>query len=366
MAVAFHEPVVGGAAIAVLRVLPLLEARGWRFVFWAPRPGPLEDELTSRGYDVAGEPRLLRYSREALSVPPGPLRRLAGVPGYLRRFRRWVADQDPALVHANTLITIPEAIAARTTGAPVLLYVHEILPGGIRGAVAGRLIRASAGAVVTNSSASVGALERRGIRAHKVHYGIEVPPDPPAAAPSGSPLVVGTLGTVSERKGSDVFLAVARMVREQLPDAEFRMIGPCPEGSERVWAEGIVAEARREGVRVGTITDAFAELREWDLLVLPTRSEPFGLVLIEAMASRRPPVASRIDGPAEIVTPDTGILVDVDDARAFADAVLELARDPARRHAMGQAGRARVESEFTLEHQAERVHQAYLEAARGR
>ena len=41
MAIAFHEPVVGGAAIGVLRVLPLLEERGWRFVFWTPRPGPL-------------------------------------------------------------------------------------------------------------------------------------------------------------------------------------------------------------------------------------------------------------------------------------------------------------------------------------
>jgi hypothetical protein len=67
VAVAFHEPVIGGAAIAILRVLPLLEARGWRFVFWAP-PGPLEDELRSRGYEVAGEPRLLRYSREALTA----------------------------------------------------------------------------------------------------------------------------------------------------------------------------------------------------------------------------------------------------------------------------------------------------------
>ena len=45
MAVAFHEPVVGGAEVAVLRVLPHLEARGWRFVFWTPGPGPLRDEL---------------------------------------------------------------------------------------------------------------------------------------------------------------------------------------------------------------------------------------------------------------------------------------------------------------------------------
>ncbi len=127
-----------------------------------------------------------------------------------------------------------------------------------------------------------------------------------------------------------------------------------------------MAEARRDGVRVGTVTDAFAELREWDLLVLPTRREPFGLVLIEAMAMRPPVVARRIDGPLEIVTPDTGILVDADDARARARRSWSW---PATRRAgapWATAGRARVESEFTLEHQAEGVHRAYLEAARVR
>ncbi len=74
VAVVFHEPVVGGASSGFLRIVPLLEDRGWRFVFWVPRPGPLERELEDRGYEVAGEPRLLRYSRAALSMPPGAAR----------------------------------------------------------------------------------------------------------------------------------------------------------------------------------------------------------------------------------------------------------------------------------------------------
>jgi glycosyltransferase involved in cell wall biosynthesis len=359
-AVAFHEPVIGGAAIAMLRVLPLLEARGWRFVFWVP-PGPLEDELKRRGYGTAGEERLLRYSRAALSVPPGAAKRLGGVPGYLGRFRRWLAAETPDLVQANTLITIPEAITARTTGTPVLMYVHEILPSDMRGAVAGRLIRATAKVVVTNSTRSVEALRARGVTAHMVHYGIQPPavrPEPPER----DRFVVGTLGTVSPRKGSDVFLDVARRVRELLPHAEFRMIGPCPDGSERPWAEEMVERAAAEGVHWGTTDDAFGEMEDWDVLLFPTRSEPFGLVVIEAMAMCRPVVASNVDGPAEIVTPETGILAEADDADGMAAAVLALAADREGRLAMGRAGRARVESEFTLERQAERVHAAYLEA----
>jgi glycosyltransferase involved in cell wall biosynthesis len=360
VAVAFHEPVIGGAAIAMLRVLPLLEGHGWRFVFWVP-PGPLEDELRRRGYETAGEDRMLRYSRDALSVPPGAAARLRSVPGYLTRFRRWLAAESPDLVQANTLITIPEAMTARTTGTPVLMYVHEILPGDARGMVAGRLIRATAKVVVTNSARSLAALRARGVRAQMSHYGIQ-PPERPPDPPERERFVVGTLGTVSPRKGSDVFLEVARRVRERLPRAEFRMIGPCPEGSERPWAEGIVERARAEGVHWGTTDDSFREMNDWDLLLFPTRSEPFGLVVIEAMAMCRPVVASNVDGPAEILTEDSGLLVEVDDAGAMAAAVLELAADRERRLAMGHAGRRRVESEFTLEHQAERLHTAYLEA----
>ena len=111
----------------------------------------------------------------------------------------------------------------------------------------------------------------------------------------------------------------------------------------------------------GATTDVFSELSGSDLLVLPSRSEPFGLVLIEAMAMRRPVIASNLDGPAEIVTPETGVLVAADDPQAMAAAILELARDRPRRLSMGDAGRARVEQLFSLEHQASRVHQAYLD-----
>ena len=275
IAVAFHEPVLGGSAIGVLRVLPLLEARGCGFTFWTAGDGQLRGELERRGYRVAGEPRPLRYSWAALREPPGARARLAQTPGYLRRFRQWVRQESPTVVHANTLIMIPEALAARTAGTPVFMYVHEILPRGVKGAVAGGLIRAGSNGVLTASNTSLAALRRQHVRAGMVYYGIELPDRRPRTNPA-RPLVVGALGNVSRRKGTDVFVSAVELVRRECPDIEFRLIGPCPDGPERAWVERLVARAGELGVKHGVTEDPFSELSEWTCSCSPRAASRSG------------------------------------------------------------------------------------------
>jgi glycosyltransferase involved in cell wall biosynthesis len=363
VAVAFHEAEVGGASLSVLRILPLLEQRGWKFIFWTPGPGTLRAELERAGHRVAGNPRLLRYSWNTLRMPPGPVRRLATVPGYLSSFRAWIRAAAPSILHANTLLTIPEALAARGTGCATLLYVHEILPKGFRGSAAAALARASADAVIGNSQATVLALQRRGVPARLNYNGVRLPDDAKAPSRDGR-LVIGTLGTVSRRKGSDLFLAAARRLQAKLPSAEFRMIGPCVEGPERSWAVQLTEAARGSAIRCGARSDPLRELRDWDVFVLPSRDEPFGLAVAEAMALGIPVVATRVGGLPEVVGGEAGLLVEPEDVDALVAAILDLARDPLLRSTMGVSGRARVKREFTLEKQADGVHRAYLEVAR--
>jgi glycosyltransferase involved in cell wall biosynthesis len=366
--VVLHENGLGGASRAVLRIVPLLEELGWEFAFWTPLPGPAEAELEARGYLHAGAPRLLRYSWRSLTEPPGLLARVRTVPGYLRTFRRWVGIQSPTLVHANSLVTLPEAVAARRSGRGTLVHAHEMLPPGPRGAVAARLLHAAADAVVVPSQAAAASLRGANVHARVVYNGVRIPEAPPGPRAGGRPLVVGTLATVSRRKGSDLFLAAVDRVRQTHPEVEFRMIGGCAPGPERDWARAVVESARRSGVVCSAGGDVSAELAEWDLFVLPSREDPFPLAVLEAMAAGVPVLATRVGGVPEQVTPDTGVLVDPDNADAVAAGILDLGRQPELRAAMGAAGRRRVAREFTLERQAEDLHQAYLAtvAASGR
>jgi glycosyltransferase involved in cell wall biosynthesis len=360
VAVVNHDAELLGAAISVLQTLPDLEAKGWRFSFWLPGTGDFQRELEERGYSVAGEPRQLRYSWAALSAPPGPAARLWSVPGYLRRYRAWLRSQAPAVVHANTSVTIPEAVASRRAGFPTLLHVHEVLKENLTTAVAARLMR-SLDAVVTPSRGAAEPLQRRNVPVRVVHEGVQTPPAPTKSR-DGRPLVVGTLGIVCHRKGSDVFLSAAQRVREELGDLEFRMIGDFAPEPETSWSKDLVETARKSGIRCGAPSDVFKELAEWDVFVLPSRRDAFPIALLEGMATGLPVVATRVPGILEQVTPDVGILVDPDDADALGGAILKLAREPQLRERMGTAARERVEQEFSVARQAQGMHEAYLAA----
>jgi glycosyltransferase involved in cell wall biosynthesis len=67
-------------------------------------------------------------------------------------------------------------------------------------------------------------------------------------------------------------------------------------------------------------------MQQCDALVLASRSESFGMVLIEAMSCGKPVIATRCGGPEEIVTAETGILVAVDDPHALADGIVRMAQ----------------------------------------
>jgi glycosyltransferase involved in cell wall biosynthesis len=97
-----------------------------------------------------------------------------------------------------------------------------------------------------------------------------------------------------------------------------------------------------------------------DVVCLSSAYEGLPMVLLEAMALARPIVATAVGGIPELVGEDAGLLVRPGDAPALADALVELASDPARSVALGDAGRRRHRERYALEPMIE----AYVEALR--
>jgi glycosyltransferase involved in cell wall biosynthesis len=111
---------------------------------------------------------------------------------------------------------------------------------------------------------------------------------------------------------------------------------------------------------VGYRRDVPAWMRTFDVFALPTRAEPFGKVVIEAMAAGCPVVASRVGGIPEIITAaDLGTLITPDDPRGLADAIVQYLTNPAKAAQTGSAGRRHVVERFDLPHMIERIERLY-------
>lgn len=99
-----------------------------------------------------------------------------------------------------------------------------------------------------------------------------------------------------------------------------------------------------------------------DILLVPSLwQEPFGLVLVEAMARGLPVIASNVGGPTEILTHEkNGLLIEPDDERALASAIRHLLENPGKRTQLGQAARVTVQERFTIQENIRRVEQHLL------
>jgi glycosyltransferase involved in cell wall biosynthesis len=138
-------------------------------------------------------------------------------------------------------------------------------------------------------------------------------------------------------KGVDVLLRAFAAVSPEYPDYSLRIVGYLPEREEhRALFEG---NPRIEFVGPVMPDAVIEQVRECSVLVLPSRSEGMPRVLIEALASRKPIVASRVGGiPHYITHGETGLLFEREDVETLAKLLRELLGDPAHRHELGARG----------------------------
>jgi D-inositol-3-phosphate glycosyltransferase len=187
--------------------------------------------------------------------------------------------------------------------------------------------------------------------------------------------IVLFVGRIEQIKGIEVLLeAVGELLRRR-PDLRRRMclvvvggaIDPSDDGSE----SERLAELRRMVAEHGIVENVNfvgsldqSELARYyaaaDVCAVPSLTESFGLVALEAMACGTPVVATRVGGLQTVVTPDSGVLVPPNDSSALAEAIARLLDDPALRLRLAAGARARAQA-FTWSRVADGVERVYDE-----
>lgn len=301
--------------------------------------------------------------------------------------RRAARRHGSELLHANSIRAGLVVALARTGTAPKVVHVRDCLPPGPLTTATMRTIAATARTIVANSryTASSVLAAAPGAHVEVVHNPVDLALWDPSRIDRGAArtrlgrageraVLLGVVAQLSPWKGQDTAVEALRLLCEEGVDAHLLLIGSAKfiASATRFDNETYVASLKSRIAEVGLQDrvswlgerDDVPELmRALDILLLPSREEPFGRAVIEAMALGVPVLATNVGGPPEIIEDGReGFLLPPLEPQAWAQAVRRILDSSDGGRSMGEAGRRRVREAFTAEHHARAILGVYERA----
>lgn len=367
-----------GASRCLLRLMKGLPRERYHPMLVLPERGPLQDAIEMEGVEVIVEEGLSVISRSHYGSR-GLFSFLLGVPLSAWRLRRMITDRGIDLVHTNTGTVVSAGLAARLAGVKHVWHIREwyqefrrlwslyeryILTCSDKVTAVSRPMadqfRPNPKVVVINDGFDLGefAVDRERLRREfRQEHGI-----------GEDEFVAGCVGRIKlVRKGQEVLVRALGRLSEEGVRMKLLLAGaPFPGNEEHLeQLKDLIREAGIEAdtVYLGEVSDAKPAYSAMDVLVLPScQPEPFGGVVIEAMAMELPVIATAIGGSLEQVDDGvTGFLVEPNNDKKLADKLRELYRDREKARRFGAAGKGRVERLFQFEDMRAKFEQMYEE-----
>jgi glycosyltransferase involved in cell wall biosynthesis len=284
---------------------------------------------------------------------------------------KFARDNRIEIIHAHMARDYPLAAVAvgRSGGARLVITRHVLFPlGQIH-----RLTRRRVSRVIAVSQAVAASLREQNIfddRAIRVvHNGIDLDRfafNQRQSSPIDGPLRVGIIGELSPIKAQTDFVRAAALVAAQHSTVQFVIAGKDNSGgAERRELDELIKRLdiqNRTTVDESNI-DVPSFLQTLDVFVSASRSEAFGLAIVEAMAAGVPVIATATEGAAEIINDgETGLLTPIGDATQLAQKLNSLLSDPAKRNSLAVNARRDVAERFALDRMIVGTEEVYREA----
>ena len=370
-----HSGEVSGAEISLLHTATALAARGVELLFVVPETGDLAGRVRAAGFPLRttalAAPRLTRNPIQAAV-------RAVGLAASAWRLCRILRSEPVDLVHANSVRSgLIASLGRPLHGRPVVWWVWDFVPASVIGlavrlvaAVGARRILACSNAVATDFA----RWARLAAKTERIYPGVA-----PFAVDPGSgdfretwgmprpAMIIGCVGQITPWKRVHDAINAFNRLADKHPEARLAIVGAPkfrPENLEYAETLRRLVDRLGLGERVrfcGFENDIGRVFRSLDVLIHAAEREPFGLVIVEAMAHGVPVVATAEGGIPEIVQDGiSGFLVPLGDTAAMAERLSALLTDEKERRRFGARGRARA-AEFRTDRQVSRVEAIHRE-----
>lgn len=293
----------------------------------------------------------------------------------VRRLRQFIKENKINLIHTDApRQTFYAGLAARKTGTPLIWHVRVSNP---EKTFYDRFLLNLSTKVIAVSQAARNRFQRlptapdkcivvyNGVDLSEFHQHQKDQELIKKLETKDECLLVGTVGQLIPSKGQDVFVMAAAEISKLVPEVKFLIVG----NGNITFKKNLEDLSQNLGISKNIFFTGFSEdmpriMSTLDIVVLPstTHQEGFSRVILEAMASAKPVVATNIGGNPEAVEDGTtGILVPPGDPHQLAKALLELINDAKKRKLMGEAGRARAETLYGIENTVASIEKIYEE-----
>lgn len=359
-----HDANWGGAPKVLYSLVKGLDKNKWSSIVALPEHGELEKEFEKIGIQT-----MITPMRNITTDAKGYWQQYVHFSSDLRQRIDKVVDiidrEQVNLVVTNTICIFEGALAAKLTGVPHIWYVHELcskddqLTPILDYPTFYATMDSLSDKMVVVSKAVQDEMSRffPSKKLELIYTGLEkstqavavdkkkilgIDPEIP---------VVAYIGVISERKGILWLVDTAVIVAKKFPQVKFVIAGRT-EGETYAKLQLSLKQKQLEDKFkfLGFRNDVLEVIACSDVIAVPSLTDPFPLVALEAMESSRPVVATRSGGLEEMVLDEeTGILVPVKSPLEMARAIIRLLENPDLMNLMGQEGRKRFTDSFNYE-----------------
>ena len=363
-----HTGQVSGAERVLLMILARLDRHGFDPIVICPELGPLQEMV--KDLDVPSETVASLEARFTWRVD-ALARYCKSFFGLIRQLRRRVVEIKPDLLHANSIRSGLVATAATFgLGTRVVWHLHDLLPRhplstairifallstrtrmiAVSSAVAGNfrgrfspLLRDRVSVILNSIELDKFQLDETSKRAISKELRFRE-----------TDLAIGIVGQLTPRKGQLELLRAFGRMQTKVPNSVLLVVGSPMFNRDHEYLELLRRTTAELGIgnqvrMLGARNDIAAIMQSLDLLVVNSNAEPFGLVILEAMACGTPVLATAVDGIPEIIKHDeTGWLVRAGDETALTEAMVHLCRAPELRARLAKRGKQTVTARFAV------------------